>query len=225
MTIAGITTRLPELRADTDQPKQITGYGAVYYRAGEPGTEYWLWNDTVERIMPGAFDEAVRTAADVRSAFNHDFNFLLGRTTAGTLLLSLDATGLKYEVTPPATRADVLELVQRRDVSGSSFMFVPVSTTWKEERIDGNTIYIREITNVELFEVGPVGWPAYEATTAEARGNTPAAVTSRFAAWLTEHRTNATKDRDRWLLSRGAVSRRNRERFLKCVEIELAQRS
>jgi len=222
MNIAGITTRLPELRDDSSPAKQITGYGAVYYRAGEPGTEYWLWNDTVERIMPGAFDEAIRTNADVRSAFNHDFNFLLGRTSSKTLALSVDAIGLKYDVTPPATRADVLESVQRRDVSGSSFMFVPISTTWKEERVDNSTIYIREITNVELYEVGPVGWPAYEATTAEARGDTPHGITSRFAHWLSEHRTNATKERDRWLLSRGAA--RRRDRVLRCVEIELAQR-
>ena len=222
MTISGITPRVPELRAAADQPRSISGYGAVFYRADTPGTEYWLWSDTVERIMPGAFDEVIKSAPDVRSAYNHDFNFLLGRTSAKTLSLSVDATGLRYDVTPPASRADVIESVSRGDVSGSSFMFIPQSTTWREERIDGMTIYIREITSVgvELFELGPVAWPAYEATTAEARGRSPHGIEPRFTAWLGEHRTAAMQERDRWFQRRGGAARI--QRAARCVEIELA---
>ncbi len=35
-----------------DDKSSIKGLAAVYYREGEPGTEYWLWDDMVERIMP-----------------------------------------------------------------------------------------------------------------------------------------------------------------------------
>ncbi len=30
----------------------IKGLASVFYREGNPDTEYWLWSDMVERIMP-----------------------------------------------------------------------------------------------------------------------------------------------------------------------------
>lgn len=223
-TISGLTRMAPEVRADAQQPSRIAGYGAVYYRAGDAGTEYWLWDDVVERIMPGAFDQAIAENVDCRSCYNHDFNLLLGRSTAKTLTLSVDAVGLRYEVTPPAARADVIDLVNRRDVTGSSFMFQPTVTTWREEKLPtGATLFVREINSVgvNLYELGPVAWPAYEATTAEARSGVPNGAHSRFATWLTEHRKIAIAERDQWLAARSTVAAR--DRFLKTVAVELAQ--
>ena len=51
--------RAPEIRSDGDK-FVIGGYAAVFYRAGDPSTEYELWPGTVERIAPTAFDEAVK---------------------------------------------------------------------------------------------------------------------------------------------------------------------
>lgn len=167
MTLGG--RQMLNLRAagEGDQ-RTIVGYGAVFYNADDPGTEYWLWDDFVERIMPGAFDRALQED-DVRSAFNHNMDLILGRTTAGTLKLSVDAIGLQYEVTPPASRADVVEAIERGDVTGSSFMFIPTSVSWRTEKIDKTYIDIREINEVELWEVGPVAFPAYDSTTSELR--------------------------------------------------------
>lgn len=152
-------------RAD-DQPAKISGYGAVFYD-GTEGSQYRLWDDFVERIMPGAFDRAIREQQDVRSFFNHDANWILARTAAGTLGLSIDAVGLRYEIQPPDTQAgrDVLESIRRRDVTGSSFMFIATDVNWRNE--DGVTI--REIAGVDLWEVGPVVFPAYDGTTSELR--------------------------------------------------------
>lgn len=226
-TISGITPLAPESRADGQAaPSRISGYGAVYYRAGDPGTEYWLWEDVVERIMPGAFDEAISANVDCRSCFNHDFNLLLGRTSSKSLAISVDATGLRYEVTPPESRRDVIDLVNRRDVNGSSFMFAPTVTTWREEKLQsGMTLYVREINSigVNLYELGPVAWPAYEATTAEARSGVPTGAHARFATWLAEHRKCAIAERDEWLSRRSGVAAR--QRTLKAIEIELAQQS
>src|SRR5215475_2335681 len=85
-----------EKRVGTDFP-YCTGFAAVFYKDGDPDTEYQLYPDLVERIAPGAFDRAVRED-DVRGLMNHDPNLLLGRTAAGTLKLSADATGLRYEI-------------------------------------------------------------------------------------------------------------------------------
>lgn len=160
---------------DSEQPV-IDGYAAVYYREDDPGTEYWLWDDYVERIMPGAFDNAIAND-DVRALFNHNPDQLLGRSTAATLRLRSDDTGLGYEIDPPDTQIgrDVLTSIRRGDLSGSSFAFVPTKRTFREEDreiADGHTInvYIREIEEVQLFDVGPVTYPAYDSSTTGVRG-------------------------------------------------------
>lgn len=146
----------------------ISGYGAVYYRDGEQGTEYQLWDDMFERIMPGAFDRAIRED-DVRGLFNHDPDHLLGRTASGTMRLSSDKNGLRYEIDPPDTSVgrDVRESMRRGDLSGSSFAFHVTEQTWREEKRGNQKVTIREVRGVRLFDVGPVTFPAYDATTTE----------------------------------------------------------
>ncbi len=165
-----------------EQVPEITGYGAVFYDANDSGTEYRLWDDVFERIMPGAFEQLDH--ADVRSFFNHNPDVVLGRTVAGTLTLSVDSVGLRYAVTPIDAHGHIVESVKRGDVDGSSFMFVPTETTWRDETHDERTITIREINQVELFEVGPVTFPAYEATSARSSDNGPEC---RFTEWLSQH--------------------------------------
>lgn len=148
-----------ELRAEGDEEMPvIEGYAAVYYD-GTPETEYELWDGAVERIMPGSFDRAISEGHDVRALFNHDPSLLLGRTASGTLKLSVDDKGLKYEVTPGNTTAarDTVEHLKRGDMTGSSFAFRPTSHTWRDE----GELEILEINDVDLFDVGPVTYPAY----------------------------------------------------------------
>ena len=158
-----------ELRQDEGQPVRLSGYAAVYYRADDPGTEFALTDSITERIAPGAF--AGIEKHDIRALFNHDSNNVLGRSTAGTLRLSEDAKGLRYEVDLPDTTLgrDIHELVKRGDVSGSSFAFqLGADGQEVERREDGS--YIRTITKFAgIFDVGPVVYPAYEATKVDAR--------------------------------------------------------
>ncbi len=150
-----------------DDKRAIVGYGAVYYD-GTPATEFKLWSGTVERIMPGAFDRAVKED-DVRALFNHDPNHLLGRSTAGTLKLSTDETGLRYDIDPPDTQIgrDVMVSLDRKDITGSSFSFSVISETWRDDEAAG--IVIRELNEVRLFDVSPVTYPAYEGANAGVR--------------------------------------------------------
>lgn len=159
-----------QIRAEGDS-KKIEGYAAVYFDSRDDGTEYWLFDDFVERIMPGAFDLAIEED-DVRALFNHDVNHILGRSTSGTLTLSSDKRGLKYSIDlgDTASARDVLSHIQRGDVSGSSFSFRPTRTAWREEVKDDRDILVREIEEVELYDVGPVTFPAYAATSAGVRG-------------------------------------------------------
>lgn len=155
-----------KVRKRDDGRPVVEGYAAVFYRDGEDGTEYKMWDDFVERIMPEAFDRAAKED-DVRGLFNHDPDNLIGRTTAGTMTLAVDTKGLRYEITMPETRiaADVVGMIERGDLTGSSFSFIPTDQTWREV---GSTL-IREVRGVQLFDVGPVTFPAYSATTTGVR--------------------------------------------------------
>ena len=180
-TPRGGTSRLT-FRATTRQGSHGTlfGFASVFWD-GTDGTQYRIDQYTVERILPGAFDRALREQHDARALFNHSADNLLGRVSAGTLRLSANRIGLRYEVDLADTRVgtDVAKLVERGDLSGSSFAFIPTRTTWKTE----GALEIREVRDLDLFDVGPVVFPAYEGTATsvviDERGKRSAAVDVR----------------------------------------------
>jgi HK97 family phage prohead protease len=141
----------------------IIGYAAVYNRLSLDLGGF------KEEILPGAFDRILnrqRGRQDVVALFNHDSNIVLGRSSSGTLELSSDDKGLRYVVTPPVSRADVLELIQRRDVRGSSFAFT-VDKSGEAFRTGEDGKAVRQIREVSgLYDVGPVLVPAYPSTSA-----------------------------------------------------------
>ncbi len=161
-------------RAAADELPTIVGYASVFYD-GTPGTQFELWAGVVERIMPGAFTEAIK--GDVAALRNHNADMLLGRTTAPTPTLRLieDRIGLRYEIDPPdtATGAETVKLIERGDMQGSSFAFKIKEETWSQESIAGMTVEVRNIIKVELFDVGPVTFPAYKASTTGLGRGTP----------------------------------------------------
>jgi HK97 family phage prohead protease len=154
-----------ETRADGK--KTMTGYAAVFYRSDDPGTQYQLWHKCQERIDPKAYNRALAEKQDVLAVFNHDDNKILGRTSSGTCRLSVDKIGLKYEIDLPEVTdpANLRELVQRGDISGSSFSFRATGVAWTKE----GDQEIRTITDCDLYDVGPVGRPAYAATSTGVR--------------------------------------------------------
>jgi HK97 family phage prohead protease len=143
-----------EARAD-DNGRSIAGYGAVFNVTTDLG---WFR----ERIAPGAFRQSIADG-DIRSLFNHDSALILGRTKSGTLRLNEDDTGLHYEVDLPDTQAgrDLIVSMDRGDIDGSSFMFIATRQEWDETDPDSP---LRTILEAQLFEVGPVTFPAYEAS-------------------------------------------------------------
>lgn len=146
----------------------IVGYAAVFFDQADAGTEYELWPNTFERIAPEAFSRAIAEKQDCRALFNHNPDCILGRVSSGTCRVSVDSRGLRYEIDCPNTQAakDLCQSIARGDITGSSFSFVAKKRTW----IDGENG--RETTIVDdcdLFDVGPVVFPAYESTTSSVR--------------------------------------------------------
>lgn len=118
-----------------------------------------------EIISPNAFDrffEDTGEAADIAALWSHDVSQVLGRTPT-TLKLIRKRDGIYFELTPPNSRQDIIELVERRDVRGASFAFTVAKGG--EEWSEANGATIRTINQVdEFFEISLVLQPAYTAT-------------------------------------------------------------
>lgn len=141
----------------------IAGYAAVF------NAESRNLGGFVETIHPNAFDEVLAESPDVIGVFNHDRNLLLGRTGNGTMKLTKDPYGLRYEITPNENTSigrDVIEWVKDRTVVGSSFAFAikrDGGDSWSTDHQRG--IRKREVRAVGLLEdVGPVVRPAYDSS-------------------------------------------------------------
>ena len=162
-----VRTAAPRIAKRADGGPLIVGYAAVFYNPRDPGTMYQLDRDVFERIRPGAFDKALRERDDVRALFNHSADHILGRTAAGTLRLSVDATGLRYEIDPPDTQTarDLMASLRRGDITGSSFAF----NIEGEEYTRVGSVCYRELRCVRLFDAGPVTYPAYASASSGCR--------------------------------------------------------
>jgi len=155
-----------ETRIEADkEARTITGYAAIYNSDSEDLGGF------IERMAPGSFDG--RLQDDVRVLFNHDNNLVLGRTISGTATLEVDEKGLRYTCQLPDTTyaKDLIELMERGDVTQSSFAFTIEDESW-EERADG--MLIRTVKKVgQLYDVSPVTYPAYTEATSGLRTSAP----------------------------------------------------
>ena len=151
-----------EVRSDSDE-MVIEGYAALY----DNETNIGPFRETISR---GAFDDVLEN--DVRALMNHDPNYVLGRSGAGTLELEVDEKGLKYRVKLGEQQyaKDLYESVKRGDISQSSFAFTIAEQSWNEKRT------VRSIDKVAtLLDVSPVTYPAYPDTHGlQARNEEPA---------------------------------------------------
>jgi HK97 family phage prohead protease len=144
-----------------DKKPKIIGHAAVFNKLSEPMFDFR------EQIAPGTFAQSIKKD-DVRALHNHDANYILGRNKAGTLKLKEDDIGLAIEIDPPDTQwaRDLQESIRRGDVSQMSFGFVALKDEWEYKK-KGDTI--RTITEVKLFDVSTVVYPAYPQTTVAVR--------------------------------------------------------
>lgn len=146
-----------EVKQDQNGRTVIRGYAAVFRSESQDLGGF------IEIIEPTAFDDVMKTNPDVFGRFNHDR--LLGRTTSGTMRLMVDERGLRYEIDPPRAAADVVELIERGDVRGSSFAFRLKGGQGEKWERDASGRTIRRITKFSsIHDAGPVETPAYLAT-------------------------------------------------------------
>ncbi|MGE7828906.1 HK97 family phage prohead protease [Paenibacillus sp. NPDC093718] len=146
----------PEVRKVDGEPTKIIGYAVRWDQLSHP-----IFGMFQEKFKRGAFSKCLADNPDVYAAWQHDSREVLGRTP-GTLLLTEDDIGLRYDITPPSWAEKHIETIERGDVRGSSFIFRATVEEWDETNSD---MPIRTITEAELFEVSPVTTPAYPQST------------------------------------------------------------
>lgn len=142
-----------------DNGTTLYGYAAVFDSPSEP-------MPFVEYVKRGAFTKTIKDGADVRLLIDHE-GVPLARTKSGTLRLAEDERGLAVEadldpMNPDAAR--IISAMKRGDLSQMSFAFRTIKDSWSDDRS------VRELREVQLYDVSVVTFPAYEQTVAEIRG-------------------------------------------------------
>ena len=159
-----------ELRSleDNQESRTVTGYAVVFESES---------NDMgfIETIQRGAITQELVDNCDVFAKFNHDDNKVLARSNKGkgSLRLTVDEHGLKYEFEAPNTDLGntLLENIRRGEIYQSSFAFAldpDDKTSQKWEKRNGK-LY-RTISKIAyIFDVSPVWTPAYSETSVDKR--------------------------------------------------------
>jgi len=144
-----------ERRADERNGQGITGTFIVF------DSESVDLGGFTEVVKPQAVDRSLKND-DIRSLWAHDTALVIGRRSADTLAVEKQRQGLFARIQPPSWAADYVETVSRGDITQASFGFMVIEDVWHfmrdEEKI------LREITDMVIFEVSVVAFPAYPAT-------------------------------------------------------------
>lgn len=161
----------------------LTGYAALF----NTDTVIDSWEGRfIERIAPGAFARTLSQRGDkVQCLFNHGFDPSIGDKPLGKpAVIQEDRKGLWVEVPIDDTSygEDIVKSLRSGALYGQSFRFSVKAEKWDDPK-DTKSLPVRTIKEVELYEFGPVTFPAYEATSAGVRSR------DSYAAWRFAHQT------------------------------------
>lgn len=155
-----------EIQSADEESRKVEGYALVFNSESED-------LGFIETIEPSAIDDEVIARSDVFAWLNHDEKrgcLARSRHGKGSLKLTIDDRGLRYEFDAPRTALgnELLESLKRNDISASSFAFTVATDGEAWEKRNGK--YYRTIKKIDrLFDVSPVYQPAYESTSVACR--------------------------------------------------------
>lgn len=168
--------------------RTLRGYGAVF---DQPTTIESYAGSFEEVVKPGAFRKTLRERTPVMQ-FDHGNDKRVGSVPIASIEeLYEDAEGLfvRARVFDNDVVEPIRQAIEGRAIRGMSFKFRVMQDRWvdnagKKIRDDELAALLdnpgergpirREITEVQLFELGPVVFPAYEQTTVGVRSGLPA---------------------------------------------------
>lgn len=143
---------------DGRQVKTLSGHASVFDKESSDLGGF------IEIVRKGAFLRSIEEN-DIHALVNHNSDMVIGRNKSGTLRVFEDEIGLNVEIDLPGTSYanDLCASIERGDITGMSFGF-SVRTggqAWAETD-DGKVL--RELTDINLFEVSTTPFPAYPDT-------------------------------------------------------------
>lgn len=150
----------------SEESRKVEGYALVFDSESED-------LGFIETISPEAISEETIRKSDIMCLLDHSKErgiLARSRYGKGSLKLSIDEVGLRYEFDAPKTALgdELLEMLRRGDINQSSFAFTVAQNGDKWEKKDGK--YYRTITKIEkLYDVSPVYTPAYSSTSVGCR--------------------------------------------------------
>lgn len=172
-------------RQDGDNGDGLTlaGYGAVF----DSEIEINSWEGRFrERVARGAFKKSLRERTP-KLQFDHGQHPLIGSVPIGTITeIGEDATGLRVlaRLLDNWLIQPVRDAIREGAIDGMSFRFNVIQEEWVDNkgkrvrpeevesllwRDDGRGPLVRTLKEVRIDEVGPVVWPAYDATSVSVR--------------------------------------------------------
>lgn len=159
---------ISEIRSvEGENSRHIVGYALLFnVRSVQLG-------DFTEVIMPEALNDEILKRSDVLALLNHDISrgvLARSRNGEGSLTLTIDEKGLRYEFDAPNTALgdELVEGIKRGDIRNSSFSFLVKKDEWQQTPEGGYLRIIHEFD--QLFDISPVYQPAYDETSVDCRG-------------------------------------------------------
>jgi HK97 family phage prohead protease len=153
-----ITHEDAELRFDQSDGLKLSGYAAVFNQPTRISS--FFEGDFTEVIKPGAFARAVRANPRPKLQYDHGQNqsFAIGAIRS----MREDDKGLFIEADlhDDWTTEPIRNGIKSGAIDGMSFRFKPAEggEEWTSDR------QTRTLTDVDVFELGPVLYPAYSGT-------------------------------------------------------------
>ena len=145
----------------------VRGYATTF------NEKYTLWDEgnfrIDEQVDPSAFDNC--DMRDVIFQYDHEGR-VFARTSNDTLQITPDSHGLQVNAYLGGTEIgrNLFEEIKGGYTSKMSFGFHVKADEYKEEELDGKTIYTRTIKAIDkLYDVSAVSLPANDGTEISAR--------------------------------------------------------
>ncbi len=162
---------------DGESGSTLYGHFAVFNTWTEINSAYE--GRFLERIAPGAFAQTFAERGDsIRVLYDHGHDPSIGNKPLGSITsLREDDHGAAYEVAMfDASYVNDLKPALRAGQLGSSFRFSVTSEQWADPQrataSNPDRLPERTITGANLYEFGPVTFPAYADATAGLRSET-----------------------------------------------------
>lgn len=182
-----------EVRAKGDEGKMPTLHGYFLRFNEDTEIDSLFEGRFIERIAPGAAKKTLEESGDaVRILYNHGHDPSIGEKPLTAPNLREDEQGVYYEgeLFDTSYNRDLIPALEAGQL-GASFKFRVIQESINEEpeRSEANPDGIpeRTITELKLYEGGPVTFPAYDGATAGLRSRTGEDVLARWVERNPEH--------------------------------------